>query len=383
MKGGEVYMGNQILKAIRDLRDGLPLFVDRKNKNRHMVVAEEENGSKTAYCLGVPIYDKNRKLISLRFKKNENGYMTEGSNCKVKVSDCFTFDNADGTFIVKTADGFDMRSVQENVIYGNGCTVSPTLNGLVFKTQHTKGKFSFRLYTDGFHYEVKSNSKYFSILTDTMRPSITVSCIGCTDITGRVISPVTLEYLKEGEDCFLITITSKCSYATYIAFEINMYDKKLFQDTTVETKNPDENNVYGGTAFVGKTEMFGEQWLYSRPDFSCISDISQREIKKVVLHISQFNKGPALSVYSIINRFCSYGSSWNNKVKDSGILKQFIQGDFRQSVDLTELLVDPLTGRLKPSHGFLIKTAMRDNGFSVMATGDSFFAPIIIEINYR
>lgn len=376
-------MGNQILNAVRELRDGNPLFVDRKNKNRYMVVAGEENGSKTAYCFAVPVYDRNRRLVNLRFKKNENEYVSEGSNCRVKVSEGFTFENTDGKFIVNPVSGFEIKSALENVIHGKDCTVSPTLNGLVFKTHHTKGKFSFRLHTDGFPYEVKSNSKYFSILKDAMLPGITVSCIGCTDITGRVIAPVILEYQQESEDCFLITITSQCSYATYIAFEINMYDRKLFQDTTVETKNPDENNVYGGTAFVGKTDMFGEQWLYSRPDFSCISDIAQKEIKKVVLHLSQFNKGPALSVYSIINRFCSYGSSWNNKVKESGILKQFIQGDFRQSVDLTELLVDPLTGRLKPSHGFLIKTDMRDSGFSVMATGDSFFAPIIIEINYR
>lgn len=376
-------MGNPILNAVRELREGNPLFVDRKNKNRYMVVAGEEDGSKTAYCFAVPVYDRNRKLINLKFCKNGNEYIAEGSNCKVKVTEGFTFENADGKFFVNPIDGFEMKSAFDTVIHGNSCIVSPTLNGLVFKARCINGKYTFRLHTDRLSFEIKENGKYFSILKDAMRPIITVSCIGCADNTGRVIAPAILEYYAESQDCFVISVVSHCSYSTYVAFEINMYDRKLFQDTTVETENPDVNNVYGGTAFVGKTDLFGEQWLYSRPDFSCISDITQKEIKKVILHLSQFNKGPTLSVYRIENRFCSFGSNWNNKVKESGILKQFIQGDFRQSVDLTELLVDPLTGRLKPSHGFLIKIAVRDSGFSVMSTGDSFFAPLIIEINYR
>ena len=42
-------MGNPILESIKELRKERALFVDLKNKNRYKVVAEEEDGSKTAY----------------------------------------------------------------------------------------------------------------------------------------------------------------------------------------------------------------------------------------------------------------------------------------------------------------------------------------------
>ena len=73
-------------------------------------------------------------------------------------------------------------------------------------------------------------------------------------------------------------------------FEANLYESKQIQDTTVESANPEVNNAFGGTAFIGNTTEFGEQWLYSRPDYSKFSELTDRQIIKAVLHMPKLNR---------------------------------------------------------------------------------------------
>ena len=76
--------------------------------------------------------------------------------------------------------------------------------------------------------------------------------------------PLKMEAKRE-KDGFEITIAGGTD-TEKLLFEMNLHVPKLIFDTTVESKNPAKNNVFGSVAFLGRTEEYGEQWLYSRID---------------------------------------------------------------------------------------------------------------------
>ena len=159
-----------------------------------------------------------------------------------------------------------------------------------------------------------------------------------------------------------------------------MYEGKLIQDTTVESMHPTMNNAFGGTAFLGTTDYLGEQWLYSRVDFSNISQLHNKKIIKAILHIPKLNKSNGLlTANRISSRFCSFGSNWKNKIP---VTKQFSESFISNGyhhIDITSLV-----RRIgKQSESFVIKTKATDNKSTVISTGDSFFNPQIIELKYK
>ena len=376
-------MGNPILESIKELRKERALFVDLKNKNRYKVVAEEEDGSKTAYCFAVPVYDRSGRLLDLEFHRNATGYRAEGSNSTVCVSDEFLLENSEGTCRIIPREAFRIRFAGKYVLHGNDCDVSPTTNGLVFKVRCENGACRFGLTVDGDSWEARGNNKCFSLMRETNCPGVTVSCIGSADENGWIVAPAILESNQEEPGTFVLSIIPQSPYAKFVVFEINLYEQKLFQDTTVESQNADSNNVYGGTAFLGETTAFGEQWLYSRPDVSKLADLAGRGISKAVLHMNQFNKGADLCAFRVERRFCSFGSTWNNKIGVGSKFTESRMGGIRQSLDLTDLVVNRRTGRLSQPDGFLVKAKTKGSGFSVVSTGDSFYAPQILELQYK
>lgn len=52
-----------VLEEIVTLRNGKTPVIDHRNSNRYCIVAAEANGTKTAYCFGVPIYNNRSKRL--------------------------------------------------------------------------------------------------------------------------------------------------------------------------------------------------------------------------------------------------------------------------------------------------------------------------------
>lgn len=375
-------MGSLILDDIRALRVGLPLRIDAANTNRYLIAAEEEDGSHTAYCFAVPIYARDGKLLTQKFHENAGAYDAEGSSAELRVSDCLTLQDQNGFYRFVPECGFVPERVDGSVLYGSGCTVVPTTNGFALKVRCDRGACRFRLQADCDTLEIKGNNKCFSLMREEFRPVVTVSGIGSVDRNGGLIAPVLLEYMRESANSFLLSFLPQSPYACAVLLEINLYEPKLFQDTTVESRSADVNNVYGGTAFLGETASFGEQWLYSRPDFEKLPELAGAQIQKVVLHMNMFNNGVRLGAFHIGRRFCSFGSTWNNRAAVTDKFADSEMGVCRQSIDLTALTVDQRSGRLRQTDGFVIKALSR-GGFCAIATGDSFFAPQILEVKYR
>ena len=374
---------NSILNEVDALRKGKPLIVDRSNKNRYRLVTHEEDGSKTAYYFSVPIYNESiRKLLDLKFQNDGRTCSLIGSNSKIIVGDSISLENLQGTCQLMMPKGYRFKSDQ--CISYQGAEVFPTTNGIAMKVDlDTEKSYCFRLKSDWSFYQIRSNNKYVALMSEKFKPFVTVSCIGSLYQNGELFAPAEIQYQKISDREFEITVCSDSPYAKQILFEVNLQETKMFQDTTVESRNPKQNNAFGGTAFIGNSTAFGEQWLYARPDFSILNDLLGQSIKKAVLHIPILHRNDMkLMTVGLTTRFCSFGSNWNNKKGGSQKtnLSETVSGYHK--IDITNMITQ--NQRLQTtSEGWIIRSAVKNSGFSAISTGDSFYSPQILEVTFQ
>ena len=372
-----------VLNEISKLRNSKSISIDYSNTNRYRVVLNESNGTKTAYFFTTPIYNnRTRKAVELKFHKKDGWFYSVGSNSSTTYSKNIRLENAESYCLVNLNNNVSFYS-SNKLVCGNGL-LSPTTNGFVYKVNCEKGnELSFELEVGKPYMEVRANNKYFSLMSERFRPFVTVSCIGTVNDKGAVIAPAKISYQKLSDRKYRCTISHCSDLGKWIMFEVNLYEEKLVQDTTVESANPKTNNAFGSTAFIGNTLEYGEQWLYSRPDFSKLSDLSDKKIIKAVMHLPKYNQAaPQLTAFRVSARFCSFGSTWDNKIASASSIAESLSGDFYQDIDITSLFTDKF-GRLVWSEGIILKPRIKGDGFSAIATGDSYYAPQIYEINYK
>lgn len=371
-----------ILKEISKIRKGAALVVDYKNSNRYRVVAIEPNGSKTAYYFTVPIYNnRTRKAVDMKFYAKGGTIYSTGSNANITITDKVTMENSEGSCIISLSNRAT-RISDDKIVCGNE-QLYPTTNGIAIKSSCEEEKsYTFYLETSKPFLEVRANDKYFALMSEKFRPFVVISCIGTSDVNGNIISPAKISYQKITDRKYIITITPCFKLGNLVLIETNLYEPKLFQDTTVESKNPKTNNAFGSIGFIGTTNDFGEQWLYSRPDFSKIDDLGNRTINKATWYIPALgNSNLNVCITQVLSRFCSFGSNWNNKKsghKRSNI-SEIIPGYHK--IDLTNMITRDHR-LLTTSEGFILKNAIKNSGFSAISTGDSFYSPQILEITF-
>ena len=109
--------------------------------------------------------------------------------------------------------------------------------------------------------------------------------------------------------------------AEHLAWEANFYESKLIQDTTVESKSPKANNVFGDVAFLGSTRDFGTQYLYLRFDYDKLSDIKTTDIDLFLLDL----QGKGLS--TSLQAKCKSLLSWifNKAISDNHLTKNPVE----------------------------------------------------------
>lgn len=265
----------------------------------------------------------------------------------------------------------------------NNCRteIHPTLNGVLVVMDYTKTQTEpgFILNLDRDFESILSNDKYFSVMRENFIPFITVSCIGELDTSGKVAAPCEVHNQKLGSREYALTFSGSKRPKSRIAFEINMQETKLFQDTTVESKHAEINNAFGGIAFLGESREFGEQWLYSRIELSNISPLQGKRIRKTFLHIPNVGPyGAQLTVNRISARFCSFGSNWQNKIAISEPVAESTLSNGYYHLDMTNLL-----GNMrKKSENFVIRARTSSKG-AVIPTGDNFCFPQILEVQFQ
>ena len=101
------------------------------------------------------------------------------------------------------------------------------------------------------------------------------------------------------------------------------------------------------------------------------------------MHIPKFNNGVPLIGVGIQQRFCSFGSNWNNKINDSYTVSETTENNGFYKISITDLLINRHTRNFNMSEGLILKTKAKESGFSAIATGDNYYAPQVLEINFR
>lgn len=362
------------LKEIEKLRGETGLKVFQKNKNKHAIIFCEDH-SLTAYYFSTPIYNsEDRSLVQLIFSLVEKDvFLHRGSHARVKVtSNGAVLSNEWGTirlFFEKT--NFLLK---EHCLYSPDMQIFPTLNGIAVRAQ-TSGEFCVKVQTEKV-YELRNNTKYAAFMQERFTPFATLGLLPA--ITDRAFVPAQMEIQKMDDRNYRIFIFTTA--AQEIFFELNLYEGKLFQDTTVESYQAHENNAFGPVMFLGNTEAFGQQWFYSRLDISRLTGLENETIRRVRMRIPVYGQAAArIAAYPLTQRFCSFGSAWNNRIQP-GLKK--IEGNFLnhyQSFELTDLMTT-LNGGIKRTEGFVLKNS--SPGYAVMATGDNYYTPQILEVNY-
>lgn len=373
-----------VLGEISKLRKGSPIIIDYHNSNRYRLVVQENNGTKTAYYFSTPIYSRRtRKMIDVKFQSNGGAIFLNGSNTNITVSRNVLIENAEGSCYIELSQNCNLISSQK--VRCGSMVLIPTTNGVAFKCAlKTNDKATFTIEVGQPFLNVRANDRCFALMKERFRPFVVFSCIGTVDTSGDVIAPAKIEYQKLTDRRYRIAIFSTSPLAQSVLFEANLYENKLFQDTTVESMNPSTNNAFGSVGFIGNSSAYGEQWLYTRLDYSRIPEIMDKRIQKAVLHMPKLNQSKVeFSAYKVSARFCSFGSNWDNKIPGETPVSDSSSQNGYQSLDFTSLLIDGRTKTITKSEGLILKPKVKGSGFSVIATGDSYLAPQIMEINFR
>ena len=374
---------NSILGEITNFRKGAPLVIDNKNSNRYRLVAIEPNGTKTAYYFSSPIYNnRTRKAVDMKFHSNAGIAYSTGSNANIAVGSNIRIENLEGSCVISLSN--PIARILESEIVCTNKRLYPTTNGIAIRSFCNEGReCSFSVEISKPFLEVRANDKCFALMSERFRPFVVFSCIGTSDDNGSIISPAKISYQKITDRKYTISIVPCSSLGKSVIIEANLYEPKLFQDTTVESKNAKVNNAFGSIGFIGSTKEFGEQWLYSRPDFTKMSELNDKKIFRAVLHLPKLNTEPIeLNSFKVAARFCSFGSTWDNKIAEESVFHEAQITDNYIDLDLMSVLTDK-QGRLQYGEGFILKAKKKNSGFSVIATGDSYFFPQILEVNYH
>lgn len=376
-------MMHSVLEEISIVRYGAPITVDYNNSNRYRLVVKESNGSKTAYYFSVPIYNKTtRKIINTKFKYNGEVICSTGSNANITVSNNAIIENEEGNCTIMLPQKGVFVSPQK--VNCGSVVLFPTTNGVSLKCRIESNEgYAFIIDVDQPFLYVRSNDKCFALMKDSFTPFVVVSCIGSIDESCNVIAPAKIEYQKLTDKSYRIIVSTMSTLINNVLVEVNLYENKLFQDTTVESANPSINNVFGSVGFIGETSEYGKQWLYSRIDYSKLPEILGKRIQKAILHMPKFNQScVGISAYTVPSRFCSFGSNWHNKIAGGRLISNSYSNGNYQSLDITSLIVEQQTKTIKRTEGLILKPTMGGDDFLVIATGDSCFAPQIMEVNF-
>lgn len=355
------------LEEIRYLREKSNFEIDTQNRNRYRIVVKENDG-RTSYCFSTPIYNmRTRKLVNPKVMKIKDEYRVEGTNCTVVAckNQC-VFES--GKDVVKLIFDKDIMS--------SDLSFEATINGARFIV---KGN-NIKLYIDAsnmFH-TVHSSKGNFSVMKEKFKPFLIISTLYSVSEDGDY-TPINVTWNKTGERIYSVELQAEFN-ADRIIFEANVYETKLFQDTTVEERYPKDNNVYGAIGFIGNTECFDRQWLYIRPHFLNIAELYSEYVDKVKLHIPVFYKNTnTIQASTPAKRFCSFGSNWGNKVDITDEVCSLELGERYLSVDVTSHFTSA-DHKLIANNGIVIKGSDILNEQVIVSTGDNYTAPMILEI---
>ena len=375
---------NEEIKKMKNVRSS----VDALYYDSHTVITGEKDCTTTAYCFSVPVSNKNRP-ISLCFSNQKGDSVFYGTSSKIIINDKILIQDLYGNIemhapwkiFMRMKDKIHMHFDDKSEL--DSSVIIPTFNGLAMKIPISKiGKFGFNIRLD-LTPTIKSNGKYLSFRYIKNNSRLTISCIGTFDSDNKLIAPCEIRCKPVDEKNYKVSILPMDKDGKYVFFEMNIQEPKLFLDTTVESKNPRKGNTFGSVAFIGNSKFYGETWLYTKLNFNELKKLEGKRIEQAIMYIPNLSQRKLLLSASPVSAyFCSINSTWENKIAILDSDTELNVNSSYYKFDITEYVKQSSLG-LMYANGFAIKAKSRVNGFVAISTGDSYYAPQILEIKYK
>ena len=172
----------------------------------------------------------------------------------------------------------------------------------------------------------------------------------------------------------LIGLHSKSDCMNRSSFRIPQWTAEIPMKTTL-------TGLQHGSAEV-KTN--GEQWIYTRPDFSKIPELYGYGVRKILLHIPCHQGMENIpTVYAPEMRFCSFGSTWNNKIGQTALPISPTAGNGYLTIDVSDIFMNSVEGWIRYTEGLILKPQGMQCDPCLLSTADSYAYPQILEIRYE
>ena len=369
------------VETIQQLRNEKNLDYVISDHNPYRLTVNEKN-VQTSYLFSTPIRFKSSGILNdCTWHENYGKYQSNGVSFDSKISvnnNTITLQKPRHRYALSGESVQTVCSTGDKLV-GKDICITLTSNGVMVSTRSVAGKpVSFSLKTSNPRLNIRCNSQYFAFLENKLSPAVTLSVLYYRT-NNKICYPLLLTSEKIDNYTYNITFIPSVSMDGDILFEFNLYEEKLFQDTTVSEKLPDENNAFGSVAYIGHTNTFGEQWLYSKTIFSHMEKYFFDKVQSMTIWIPKLsNDRPNLSAYKMEQRFCSFGSTWNNKTPYEN--KEISINETEEYLLLDITTSNIIDGWLFPTNGLLLKISDCSNSHLVISTGDSYAYPQIMEI---
>ncbi len=314
----------------------------------------------------------------MKFTDSNGCFYFVGSNSAVRVhSTHIELVSSEKKVLLCFAKPF-LFQLKEGMLFSDSVCIYPTFNGVRLFGNINNLKLEM---SSNFEYlKLRTSYNCVCMMENKFKPILVFSALYSK--VQNNIQPLGVQFVKKSSKAGTVSVSSDNSLCYQGAIEINFYESKLFQDTPVSAKRPNENNAFGPIAFIGDTAAFGTQWLYCRIDLDKMPELSQKMIRQVKVLFPKIGASNlALETYGLPNRFCSFGSKWNNKVPPLNTPEKAYVYKKYLCVDLTKLYVQ--RGQLTASSGFVLAPQKNVCGNQIISTGDCYSAPPILYVSYK
>ena len=330
--------------------------------------------------------EKDAKLLTLKYKQMGTRFCGGGSNAEIVYEQgflslqnqfCNVKINLQGSDVFAREVKTDFFGMERECITNEKYCIYLSLNGVAVQTKQEEIKFQFK----GDFVVIDQNGQSVSFMANKFLPYLVISPLAERETDGKV-KPLFCEIRAEGEQykvCFNKENDSEllCSF--------DMYTGKSVFDTTVESKRPNMSNPFGAVAVLGESYECGRQWMYSRPNAELFSELRGMKVLKAELNLFCYTApSEQISVYKMRDNWCSFGSTWSNRVLPAKLLSMAYKKENYLVADITEVVREIVErGFNDRVPGIAILSNSEKHGYEMLATGDNYYTPQIIQIKLK
>lgn len=328
------------------------------NRNRYRLLLRKDE-TLIAYFASCPLYrESDGRLLQPDWETSGDGFTYRGVNALVETKQS----------LVKLSNAFGCCQIS----LPPETTLVPSANGVGIRLAGAISEISLQHDLLG---TLRCSTHDLALMQDEYLPFFTVC--GLFGEGDSELRPLKIYVTSQSEHGEILRVC--CPSARSMVLEANLYAPKMMFDTTVESAHPQENNAFGGIAFLGRTEEWGEQWLYVRFDATQLQDLPGRIVRAQYLIPRLGGIGQSVAAWRSAAPFCSFGSNWENRIACGDLVAQAKGFDKYQSLEVTNE-IRTLIQQREPRHAGLIVRSIGAEGSTVLSTADNYVRPQLLRI---